>query len=187
VRPVRRTDRMARPALRGVCGAQARVHAGTGRLGVRRSVAPGRGRVEGARLASASRVGGGSRGRVARTARRVLSRLRAGRSRPQAHTRSPRGRTVDLRARPPVGPARSASTHESERLTAPTWSHASRAPPKRGRSLPCAQPGTGARCARRRRLYDRRDGERGRVGVAKRRCQKRRGRDVRPHDSHSLG
>jgi hypothetical protein len=184
--PLRAPDCVARLALQRMPGSPARFCEGARGGRLRRPGAADRRRLEGARPPPPRSVGGGDRRRGRPATARGRSHLRACGSRPSTEAWTPRGRGADAGARCPVG-ASCGAPPPSDR-SGPTTARA-----RPARSTP-ERPGRVCRDGRlpalrrphRRRLYDRRNRERGRLGPPTGRCAARRGRDVRTGDPGSL-
>jgi hypothetical protein len=153
---------------------------------VRRTGPADRCRLEGARATSARRLGGGGRRGHRGETRRGRAHLCSRRSRSAAAARTPRGGASGRGARGSLGASVRRASGQKPRLPTAARPDAVRTPSQHVRRV----PGPGARSrqnhACRRRLHHGRYGERGCVCTATGRSQVRRGRDLRPHDSHAL-
>ena len=178
VRAVWSPDGMAGSPLCGVRGPPTRVRDGARGSGVRRTRQAARYRLEGARSPRPRP----SRGRPPRrrTAHRSAGgHVGPGESRPGVEARPSPGRAPRARARDTVerAPARAPPAHA--RRGPATRVLARRPPPERARRLRDVAGAAAPDPPRRRRLHERRNRERGRVGSTPRRRPPGRRRDVR--------
>lgn len=183
LRTLRGADGVAGRAVSRVCGAANRLRVGTLRRRVRRSRARARPRVEGARDPPPLSLCGRPRRRTRQAAGRGRHHVYPAGRDPPARARRASCIDAGAGARRPLGARSRAAPRTEPRGRAADLARLRAAPSESARCLHRATIAAAASAARRRRLHDGLDRERGRNRAETARHADRRGGDVRAGDA----